>query len=58
MAGTSLKCSGRSPSRSLGHALDSSIAQMETIDMIYEKSGLGKRFPTVEGTDNDSPHRV
>ncbi|KAI0707130.1 NAD binding Rossmann fold oxidoreductase [Earliella scabrosa] len=38
--------------------LDSSIAQMETIDMIYEKSGLGKRFPTVEGTDNDSPHRV
>ena len=38
--------------------LDSSIAQMETIDMIYETSGLGKRFPTVEGTDNDSPHRV
>ena len=27
-------------------SLDDSIAQMETIDMVYEKSGLGKRQPT------------
>ncbi|KAI0787439.1 NAD binding Rossmann fold oxidoreductase [Fomes fomentarius] len=38
--------------------LDSSIAQMETIDMVYDKSGLGKRFPTPEGADFDSPRRV
>ena len=29
-------------------APENSIAQMETIDMIYEKSGLGKRQPTHE----------
>lgn len=38
--------------------LDSSIAQMETIDMVYEKSGLGKRFPTPEGSDFDTSRRV
>jgi predicted dehydrogenase len=27
---------------------DDSIQQMETIDAIYEKSGLGKRMPTAE----------
>ncbi|KAI0360213.1 NAD binding oxidoreductase [Trametes cingulata] len=35
--------------------LESSIAQMETIDAIYEKSGLGKRLPTPESVD---PPRV
>lgn len=29
-------------------SLENSIAQMETIDMVYEKSGLGKRQPTHE----------
>ncbi|KAI1796993.1 NAD binding Rossmann fold oxidoreductase [Ganoderma leucocontextum] len=29
-------------------APDNSIAQMETIDMVYEKSGLGRRRPTQE----------
>jgi hypothetical protein len=27
---------------------EDSIQQMETIDSIYEKSGLGKRLPTAE----------
>ncbi len=37
---------GREPAHWV--TLDSSIAQMETIDMVYEKSGLGKRLPTPE----------
>lgn len=38
------KVKGRTP----GHwiELDDSIAQMETLDMIYEHSGLGKRMGT------------
>ncbi|KAI0749758.1 NAD binding Rossmann fold oxidoreductase [Daedaleopsis nitida] len=31
---------------------ESSIAQMETIDMVYEKSGLGKRFLTPENANS------
>ena len=29
-------------------APENSIAQMETIDMVYDKSGLGRRRPTHE----------
>ncbi|RPD59640.1 NAD binding Rossmann fold oxidoreductase [Lentinus tigrinus ALCF2SS1-6] len=44
---------GREPAHWV--TLDSSIAQMDTIDMVYEKSGLGKRLPTPEEVD---PPRV
>ena len=47
------KVRGREPPHWI--TLESSIAQMETIDAIYEKSGLGKRLPTPENVD---PHRV
>ncbi|KAJ2975780.1 hypothetical protein NUW54_g11674 [Trametes sanguinea] len=47
------KVRGREPPHWV--TLDSSIAQMETIDAIYEKSGLGKRQPTPESVD---PPRV
>lgn len=36
---------GREPAHWV--TLDSSIAQMDTIDMVYEKSGLGKRLPVL-----------
>ncbi|KAI8980055.1 NAD binding oxidoreductase [Trametes punicea] len=47
------KVRGREPPHWV--TLESSIAQMETIDTIYEKSGLGKRQPTPESVD---PPRV
>ena len=37
---------GREPAHWI--TLDSSIAQMDTIDMVYEKAGLGRRMPTPE----------
>ncbi|KAI0635607.1 NAD binding oxidoreductase [Trametes polyzona] len=40
------KVRGREPPHWV--TLESSIAQMETIDAIYEKAGLGKRQPTAE----------
>ncbi|KAI0368799.1 NAD binding oxidoreductase [Pilatotrama ljubarskyi] len=47
------KVRGREPPHWV--TLESSVAQMETIDAIYEKSGLGKRQPTPENVD---PPRV
>ncbi|KAI0663895.1 NAD binding oxidoreductase [Cubamyces menziesii] len=44
------KTRGREPPHWI--TLESSIAQMETIDAIYEKSGLGKRLPTPEAVDS------